>query len=57
MAEIHAAFEASAAQGQFKAIFFDVDDWNIVQWCVTFSKIFNREDSVRILEIGSWEGR
>jgi len=57
VAEIHAAFEANAAQGQFKAIFFDVDDWNIVQWCVTFSRIFNREDPVRILEVGSWEGR
>jgi predicted O-methyltransferase YrrM len=57
VAEIREAFEAHAAQGQFKAIFFDVDDWNIVQWCVTFSRIFNRADPVRILEIGSWEGR
>ena len=57
VAQVHAEFEEHAAQGQFKAIFFDVDDWNIVQWCVTFSKIFNRADPVRILEIGSWEGR
>lgn len=57
VAQIRAAFEENAAQGQFKAIFFDVDDWNIVQWCVTLSRIFNRADPVRILEIGSWEGR
>jgi hypothetical protein len=57
VAEIRAAFEAHAAQGQFKELFFDMNDMNIVQWCVTFSRIFNRADPVRILEIGSWEGR
>ena len=57
VAQIRAAFEENAAQGQFNAVFFDVDDWNIVQWCLTFPKIFNRADPVRILEIGSWEGR
>jgi len=57
VAQIRAEFEANAAQGQFKAIFFDADDWNIVQWCVTLSKIFKRDDPVHILEIGSWEGR
>ena len=57
VARVRAAFEANAAHGQFKAVFFDVNDWNIVQWCLTFSKIFNRADPVRILEIGSWEGR
>ena len=57
VAQVREAFEANAAQGQFKAVFFDVDDWNIVQWCLTFSKIFHRADPVRILEIGSWEGR
>jgi predicted O-methyltransferase YrrM len=57
VAGIRAEFEEHAAQGQFTSIFFDADDWNIVQWCVTFSRIFNRADPVRILEIGSWEGR
>ncbi len=57
VAQIRAEFEEIAAQGQFKAIFFDVDDWNIVQWCGTLSTIFNRADPVRILEVGSWEGR
>ena len=28
-----------------------------MQWCLTLGKIFNRTDPVRILEIGSWEGR
>ena len=57
VAQVRTAFEENAAQGDFKAIFFDVSDWNIVQWCLTFPKIFNRADPVRILEIGSWEGR
>ncbi|GFG73648.1 hypothetical protein MBOT_10130 [Mycobacterium botniense] len=57
VAEVRAGFAAHAAQGQFKINFFDSDDWNIVLWCLTFSRIFNREDPVRILEIGSWEGR
>lgn len=57
VAEIRAAFEACAAKGQFKELWFDMADINIVQWCVTFSRIFNRADPVRILEIGSWEGR
>lgn len=54
VAEVREAFEAHAMQGQFKEIWFDK---NIVPWCMTFSKIFDREDPVRILEIGSWEGR
>jgi predicted O-methyltransferase YrrM len=54
VAEVRAAFEEHAAQGQFKELWFDM---NIVPWCVTFSRIFNRADPVRILEIGSWEGR
>jgi SAM-dependent methyltransferase len=54
VAEIRAAFEAHAMQGQFKELWFDM---NIVPWSVTFSKIFNRAEPVRILEIGSWEGR
>ncbi len=57
VARVRAAFEENAAKGHFKAVFFDVNDWNIVQWCLTFSKIFDRADPVRILEIGSWEGR
>lgn len=57
VAQIRTAFEENAAQGQFNAIYFDVDDWNIVQWCLTLARIFNRADPVRILEIGSWEGR
>lgn len=57
VAQVRAEFEEKAARGQFKAIFFDADDWNIVQWCVIFSRIFNRADPVNILEIGSWEGR
>ena len=54
VAEIRAEFEAHAAQGQFKETWFDM---NIVPWCVTFSRLFNRTEPVRILEIGSWEGR
>ena len=54
VAEIRAVFEAHAVQGQFKETWFDM---NIVPWCVTFSRIFNRAAPVRILEIGSWEGR
>ena len=54
VAEVRAAFEAHAVQGQFKEPWFDI---NIVPWCAAFSRIFNRADPVRILEIGSWEGR
>lgn len=54
VAEIRAAFETHAVQGEFEEAWFDI---NILPWCVTFSKIFNRADPVRILEIGSWEGR
>lgn len=57
VAEVRAAFESNALQGQFKEMYFDTNDTNIVQWSVTFSRIFNRADPVRILEIGSWEGR
>ncbi len=54
VAEVRAAFEAYAAQGQFKELWFDRQ---IVPWCVSFSRVFNREDPLHILEIGSWEGR
>lgn len=54
VAEVRAEFEAKAAQGQFQERWFDM---NIVPWCVTFPKVFDRADPVRILEIGSWEGR
>jgi predicted O-methyltransferase YrrM len=54
VAEVRAPFEAHAAKGQFKETWFDM---HIVPWCVTFSRIFNRTEPVRILEIGSWEGR
>ena len=54
VAEIRAAFEAHGVQGQFKELWFDM---NILPWSVTFSRIFNRVEPVRILEIGSWEGR
>jgi len=57
VAEIRGAFEAHAAQGQFKELLFDAYDINIVLWCVTFSRTFNREGPARILEVGSWEGR
>src|SRR5262245_22269357 len=52
--EVRAAFEANAAHGQFKEAWFDM---NITAWCVNFSRIFDRAKPVRILEIGSWEGR
>lgn len=55
--EVRAAFETYASQGEFKELFFDTYDINIVLWCVSFSKFFDRADSVNILEIGSWEGR
>lgn len=54
VAEVTAEFETKAAQGQFQERWFDM---NIVPWCVTFPKVFDRTDPVRILEIGSWEGR
>jgi predicted O-methyltransferase YrrM len=54
LAEITTDFETHAAQGQFQERWFDM---NIVPWSVTFSRTFNRSDPVRILEIGSWEGR
>lgn len=57
VAEVRAAFETHAAHGRFKELWFDTADMIIVQWCHTFSRMFNRADPVRILEIGSWEGR
>ena len=57
VAEIRAAFEADVTQGQFREKWFDTNDMIIESWCATFSRIFNRADPVRILEIGSWEGR
>lgn len=54
VAQARAAFDAYAAQGQFSDLWFDR---NIVPWTLSFSKIFDRADPVRILEIGSWEGR
>jgi len=51
---VRAEYEANAATGQFG------EDWfsgNVVPWCVTLSKVFGRDDPVRILEVGSWEGR
>jgi predicted O-methyltransferase YrrM len=54
VAEVRDEFETRAAQGQFKERWFDM---NLVPWCVTFSKVLSRTDPLRILEIGSWEGR
>lgn len=54
---IRAEFAANAEQGRFKELFFDAYDINIVLWCETFAKVFKRTDDLRILEIGSWEGR
>ncbi|ASW90908.1 hypothetical protein CKJ54_14280 [Mycobacterium marseillense] len=54
LAEVQAAFDERAAEGQFQERWFDM---NIVPWSVTFPKVFSRVDPVRILEIGSWEGR
>ncbi|WP_081235430.1 class I SAM-dependent methyltransferase [Mycobacterium avium] len=54
LAEVRAEFETRASQGQFQERWFDM---NIVPWFVTFPKVFDRTDPVRILEIGSWEGR
>ena len=34
VAQIRSAFEENAAKGQFNAIDSDLDDWNIVQWCL-----------------------
>lgn len=52
--QIRSEFEAKASQGQFKELWFDM---NIVPWCLTFPRVLNRADAIRILEIGSWEGR
>ncbi|KJX74681.1 class I SAM-dependent methyltransferase [Mycobacterium lepromatosis] len=57
LAKIHAEFEEQAAQGQFKELYFDMTDRNIVVWSDTFSRVFDRKKPVRILEIGAWEGR
>jgi predicted O-methyltransferase YrrM len=54
LAEVRTEFETQAAKGHFKELWFDM---NLVPWSVTFAKVFNRADPVRILEIGSWEGR
>lgn len=54
VAEVRAEFDGHAAQGQFQERWFDM---NVVPWSVTFPKVFDRSDPVRILEIGSWEGR
>jgi predicted O-methyltransferase YrrM len=54
VAQIRAAFEADATKGRFDKTWFD---GNIVPWCVTFSRVFRRETPVRILEIGSFQGR
>ncbi len=54
VSEVRAEFDKHAALGQFKELWFDM---NIIPWCVTFSKVFKRTDPIRILEIGSWEGR
>jgi predicted O-methyltransferase YrrM len=52
--EVRDEFEAQAAKGQFKERWFDR---NIVPWSVSLAKVFDRTDPLRILEIGSWEGR
>ncbi|PIB79319.1 class I SAM-dependent methyltransferase [Mycobacterium celatum] len=57
VAEVRAAFEEHAAQGQFKERWFDMSDVIVIQWCAVFSGIFDRAAPVSILEIGSWEGR
>lgn len=57
VAEVHKEFKTNAARGEFKEIWFDATDANIILWSTTFSKVFERTDPVRILEIGSWEGR
>ena len=54
LADVRAEFEAQAARGQFQELWFDI---NIEPWCLTFPKRFDRNDPIRILEIGSWEGR
>jgi predicted O-methyltransferase YrrM len=54
VAEVREAFGEQVAQGRFRERWFDM---NIVPWSVTFSEIFDRKDRVRILEVGSWEGR
>lgn len=54
VAAVRKEFETNAAHGQFKERWFD---GNIVPWSVTFRPIFDRSAPVRILEIGSWEGR
>jgi predicted O-methyltransferase YrrM len=57
VADVRTEFDKNAAQGQFKELFFDAYDINVVLWCDTFSRNFSRTDPVRILEVGSWEGR
>jgi predicted O-methyltransferase YrrM len=54
VAQIRSEFESNAAKGQFQERWFDR---NIIPWCAVFSKFLNRSDRLRILEIGSWEGR
>lgn len=52
--QIRSEFQEKASQGQFKELWFDM---NILPWSVTFPKVADRMDPLRILEIGSWEGR
>ncbi|WP_167106203.1 class I SAM-dependent methyltransferase [Mycobacterium sp. DL592] len=54
ISQVRADFEQRAKQGQFRRTWFD---HNITQWCVVFARTFQRTDPVRILEIGSYEGR
>lgn len=53
-APIQAEFEKNAADGQFEERWFDV---HVVPWHAALSRVFNRDDALNILEIGSWEGR
>ena len=54
VASVSAEFEAQSAHAEFEERWFD---GNIVPWCLMFPRVFDRADPVRILEIGSWEGR
>lgn len=51
---IRAEFELHAQTGQFTHRWFDT---YIASWCLTLPKVVDRDEPIRILEIGSWEGR
>ncbi|ORA17740.1 O-methyltransferase [Mycobacterium arosiense] len=54
ISQIRSEFTTNTAHATFSGLWFDV---HLVPWCLTFQRAFSRKDPLRILEIGSFEGR